>query len=179
MIPRLVATRVIRPAQSGRTKPLIVDCVRTGGDPVEVFCKISDGCDEGVKSLAKELIAAMVARRLQLPVPEPFVVELPSELADTVTDSSAGRGIRASSAMAFGSTRVPSQFGSWRARRRVGNRLLAVALATLVFDGVVENPDRRPENPNCLVAGQRIWLIDHELAFPQWLVGWILRTSVG
>ena len=137
MIPRLVATCVIRPAQSGRSKPLILGCVRTGGEPVEVFCKISDGCDEGVNSLAKELVAEIVARRLQLPVPAPFVVELPLELADTVTDSSVGHRIRASAAMAFGSTRVPSQFGSWRARRRVGNSLLAVALATLVFDGVV------------------------------------------
>ena len=83
VIPRLVATRAIRPGQSGRPRPLIVECVRTGGSTVEVICKISDGCDEGVNSWAKELVTAMVAGRLHLSVPEPFAVELPSERAHT------------------------------------------------------------------------------------------------
>ena len=49
--------------------------------------------------------------------------------------------------------------------------MLPVALGTFVFDAVIENPDRRPGNPNCLIAGQDIRLIDHELAFPQRSVG--------
>ena len=171
MIAPAVARRVIRLAQSGRTKPLIVECESTAADPVEVFCKISVGCDEGVTSLAKELVAATVARRLQLPVPVPLVVELPAGLADTVIDSSVRQRIQASSTMAFGSTRVPPQFATWRAGRRLDMSMLAVALATFVFDGIVENADRRPNNPNCLVAGQELWLIDHELAFPQGVVG--------
>lgn len=57
--------------------------------------------------------------------------------------------------------------------------MLPVVLLGFAFDAVVENPDRRPRNPNCLVSGDEIFLIDHELAFtpshvaqkPPWELG--------
>lgn len=49
--------------------------------------------------------------------------------------------------------------------------MLPVLLATFVFDAVIDNPDRRLRNPNCLAAGSELRLIDHELAFPTGLVG--------
>ena len=52
--------------------------------------------------------------------------------------------------------------------------MLPVALSALVFDAVIDNADRRVSNPNCLVAGDRIRLIDHEFAFPgrAMLIAW-------
>ena len=44
--------------------------------------------------------------------------------------------------------------------------MLPKALGAFVFDAVLDNPDRRLGNPNCLVSGDRFRLIDHELAFP-------------
>ena len=49
--------------------------------------------------------------------------------------------------------------------------MLPIALGTFVFDAVIENGDRRPANPNCLVARRTIALIDHELAFPATVIG--------
>ena len=43
---------------------------------------------------------------------------------------------------------------------------LEKSLRALVFDAVIDNADRKPSNPNCLVAGDRLHLIDDELAFP-------------
>ena len=34
-----------------------------------------------------------------------------------------------------------------------------------MFDAIIQNFDRHTENPNCLVRGDRIKIIDHELAF--------------
>ena len=35
----------------------------------------------------------------------------------------------------------------------------------LAFDGLVQNPDRRWNNPNCLVRGEELAIFDHDLAF--------------
>ena len=52
--------------------------------------------------------------------------------------------------------------------------MLPIALSAIVFDAIIENYDRRPSNPNCLVSSDRIRLIDHELAFPStsMIIGW-------
>ena len=43
-----------------------------------------------------------------------------------------------------------------------------------MFDAVIDNASRRLSNPNCLVAGDQIHLIDHEFAFPPraMLIAW-------
>ena len=40
-----------------------------------------------------------------------------------------------------------------------------MALAILAFDAYMDNPDRTPANPNCLVKGDAFRIIDHDLAF--------------
>tara|TARA_R110002073_G_scaffold333127_1_gene520228 strand:- start:7050 stop:7775 length:726 start_codon:yes stop_codon:yes gene_type:complete len=142
--------------------------------PVEVFCKLSAGCDDGVTSLAREVIAACLAADLGLPVPVPRLVDIPSELADIVTDTDIAARLIASSGVGFGSSKVDNQFNVWTTGTRVTDGMQAVALAALVFDGIIENVDRRVSNPNCLVSGDRIRLIDHELAFPPSaiIIGW-------
>ena len=67
--------------------------------------------------------------------------------------------------IAYGSARVPSHFNAWYSGWQVSSKALPVLLLAFAFDAVVENPDRRPGNPNCLVSGDEIFLIDHELAF--------------
>jgi hypothetical protein len=54
-----------------------------------------------------------------------------------------------------------------------------VASGILLFDAIIQNPDRRVENPNCLVQGNELRIIDHELAFMHrmilfWQAPWLL-----
>lgn len=74
MIERATLLRVDRKATSGRTGPLIAECETEGGETVEVFCKLSAGCEEGVVHLAREVVAACLAADLGLPVPKPYLV---------------------------------------------------------------------------------------------------------
>ena len=80
-----------------------------------------------------------------------------------------------SSSVGFGSAKVDNQFSAWSSGSRITETLVPVALSALVFDAVIENADRRISNPNCLVAGDRIRLIDHELGFPPkaTVIGWL------
>ena len=172
MLGRVTADEVIRQWKQSRTKPVLMLCEADTGTPFEVFCKLSAGCFEGVKSLAREVVAACLAVDLELPIPVPYVVEVPAALASTVTDTDIAQLLQASSPVAFGSARVGTQYSAWSRGSRVTPPMLSTALGTFVFDAVIDNTDRRVSNPNCLVAGDRIRLIDHELAFPPTLVGW-------
>lgn len=174
MLDRISVDEVIRRATSGRTGPFLMLCEADTDTPIELFCKLSVGCDEGVRNLAREVVAACLARDLGLPIPVPYLVDIPSELVSVLADHETGQRLRASSNVAFGSAKVDNQFGNWSLGSRVSDTMLPVALGTLLFDAVIENLDRRVSNPNCLVSGDRIRIIDHELAFPSsaMIIGW-------
>ena len=48
-------------------------CEADTDHPLELFCKLSAGCDQGVTSLAREVVAACLAADLGLPVPIPYL----------------------------------------------------------------------------------------------------------
>ena len=166
MLRLATAYEIVRQAKSGRTKPVLMRCEPDDGGSMEVFCKLSAGCDEGVANLAREVVAACLAGDLQLPGPAPVLVRVPPELASIAPDADMAERLRRSSAVGFGSTRVENQFGAWTEGHEVTRAMAPQALATLMFDAVIGNADRRDANPNCLVSGDCIRLIDHELAFP-------------
>ena len=166
MLDRIAADEIIEAASSGRTRPILMLCDGDSDSPVELFCKLSARCFEDVTNLARELVAALLAGDLGLPVPKPYLVEIPPALADDLAGADIAAQIRASSPVGFGSTKVDNQFSLWHPGSRVTRAMVPIALSTLVFDAVIGNPDRREFNPNCLVSGERIRLIDHELAFP-------------
>lgn len=178
MIPRTVLTRIDRVAIQGRTGPILSACEVDGGDEVEVFVKLSAGCDQAVVNLTREVIAACLAADLGLPVPKPWLVEIPPEIIPVVADAQIADKLRRSCPVAFGSTRTPG-FSVWSSGQRLSDVMRPVASAILLFDAIIQNPDRRTENPNCLVQGNELRIIDHELAFAHqlillWRAPWIL-----
>lgn len=178
MIPRAVLTRIDRVAVQGRTGPILSACEADGEEEVEVFVKLSAGCDQNVVNLAREAIAACLAADLGLPVPKPWLVEIPPEIIPAVTDAQLARKLRDSCPVAFGSTRTPG-FSAWTTGQRLSDAMRPVASGILLFDAIIQNPDRRAENPNCLVRGDELRIIDHELAFAHrlillWQAPWVL-----
>ena len=170
MIERATMLGIYRDAQRGRTRPVLAQCARADGTIVDLFCKLSVGCEEGVIHLAKEAVAAGLAADLGLPVPQPFLVEIPSDLYRDPPDQATAERLRRSAAVAFGSRRLPNQFQLWQRTGPVSAAMLPVAQAVFLFDAIIQNPDRSEDNPNCLRRGDEIRIIDHELAFPHvWL----------
>ena len=152
MLGRVTAGEVIREAKSGRTRPVLMLCEADTDGAVEVFCKLSAGCFEGVTNLAREVVAACLATDLNLPVPTPCLVEIPSALASAVTDPDIAERLGTSSPVGFGSAKVENQFNVWTSGNSVTDVMLPSALGALVFDAVIDNADRKPSNPNCLVS---------------------------
>ena len=149
-------------------------CDGDSDSPVELFCKLSVRCEENVRNLAREVIAALLTGDLGLPVPKPFLVDIPPALAEDMAGADIAAQIRQSSPVGFGSMKVDNQFGLWNSGSRVTQAMVPIALSALVFDAIIDNSDRRESNPNCLVSGERIRLIDHDLALPAraTLLGW-------
>jgi hypothetical protein len=178
MIPRVLLTRVDRVATQGRTGPILSACEMEDGSEIEAFVKLSAGCDQGVANLAREAIAACLAADLGLPVPKPWIVEIPPEIIPIVSDAQVADRLRQSCPLAFGSTRTPG-FTAWSKGQHLTEITRPTATGILLFDAIIQNPDRRDENPNCLVRGNDLRIIDHELAFAHrlilfWRAPWVL-----
>lgn len=167
MFESVTATRFIRAMDAGRTCPALVECERTDGSSVEVIVKCSDSTMQKVRDLAVEAICGMLARDLDLHVPEFFAVDLEPDFIATVrdVDLNAYRLFAASDSVAFGSRKLPDGFAVWGRDQPVPKKLCVAAAEIYAFDAIVINADRRPGNPNCLFSGSRLAIIDHELCF--------------
>lgn len=179
MIERLAAIQFDRQAGNGRTEPGFIVAENAAGEEIELIVKLSAKCDRGVTSLAMELLCACLAGDLNLPVPQPYVVDLDLEWIDSIIDVGWANAARQSVPVAFGSRRAGSGFGQWITGTKVVEPLSSRAAAVLLFDAITDNPDRRQINPNCLQRGDEIRIIDHELCFGPMLIGWQPPWTLG
>lgn len=167
------AVEFVKPMANGKTGPCLLTCEKNDGTAVEVVAKFSAGCERGVTSLAIEAVGACLAGDLGLPVPQPFIVTVSSEFVSSVPDTTQQKRMRDSSAIAFGSRHITGQYTVWTTGTIVSEIMRQYAAAILTFDGIIQNPDRRDINPNCLVKGDEIRIFDHELSFPAGpILGW-------
>jgi hypothetical protein len=125
--------------------------------------KLAAGCE--IRGLVCEAFATLLADDLDLPVPQSFLVEITDDFARAVSDREVATSIRKSCGFNFGSRKLPPQFSTWPVGRPIPLALRATAAELLAFDGLVQNPDRHWNNPNCLVRGDELAIFDHDLAF--------------
>ena len=165
---------------NGRTQPSRVTCEKADSSTVEVIAKFSARCDLGVASLAMEVIAASLGADLGLPVATAYLLEVDQEWVESIADRDQKALIGQSNPMAFGSADFGNGFHIWSAGDGTNAELLETAAAIFAFDGFIVNPDRRPENPNCLIRGSQIRIFDHEAAFfYRGIIPWINPWQVG
>lgn len=173
MLKRISPIQYDRAATRGRTGPLFITCEAADGSIVEVVAKFSGGCDQANVNLAREVIGACLAGDLGLPVPEPFLIDIPPDWAVSIPDGNERVKVQRSSPVAFGSRAMTRQFNIWTPGNLISDIMLPLAAGIFVFDGIIQNPDRRSDNPNCLVRGDELRIFDHELAFAHGLmIGW-------
>jgi hypothetical protein len=166
--------------QSGKTMPCKLACETAAGDEVEVVAKLSAGCERGVGALVSEAIAAVLAADLGLPVPEPFLVRVDADFVASIPDPEIVALASRSSAVLYGSKRLPPGYTSLPVGKQVPKDAIPVAAEIFAFDALIANPDRRPDNPNCLFQGSNLAIFDHELAFlTEGVIGWRPPWEVG
>ncbi|HMJ04689.1 MAG TPA: HipA family kinase [Chthoniobacterales bacterium] len=179
MLDTLTPVRFDKRSSYGRTNPAFIVCEAPDGHELEVIVKLSAGCDRTTTSLAIEVVAACLAGDLGLPVPQPYLVRLDPDWLAIVPDAEWRDKASRSSDVAFGSRRVAATFSQWIDGTPILGALVEKAAAVLLFDALIDNPDRRSENPNCFVWGDEIKIFDHELAFGPAIIGWRSPWELG
>jgi hypothetical protein len=174
MLKEVSAVRFIRVMGSGRNKPCLIECEDEDGNLVELVAKYSSTLIEKEKNLAVEAIASMLAADLGLPIAEPFIVEFGKDFIAIIPDNDLKTALMNSCHLAFGSA-LHTGLSVWTTGQSIPKSISQCAGEIAIFDQIIVNSDRRPSNPNCLFAGDKLLIIDHELAFSRllfWRAPW-------
>ncbi|HSJ15272.1 MAG TPA: HipA family kinase [Longimicrobiales bacterium] len=150
----LPAIRYVQPLREGGSLPAVVDT--EDGLWVAKF----RGSGQGAGALVAELIAALLARALGLPVPDVTLLEIAPEFGQGEPDPEIQDLLRASHGVNMGLRYLD---GAFNFDVHAAGELVSPELAAEIvwFDALITNPDRTHRNPNLLVWERRPWLIDH------------------
>ncbi len=147
-------TRYITPLREGGSLPALVEA-DDGGLYVLKF----RGAGQGPGALIAELIAGELLRAVGLPVPELVFAKLDAGVGRSEGDPEIWDLLQASVGLNLAMAYLPSALAF--------DPLLEpppapdLASAVVWGDAYLTNVDRTPRNPNILLTGGHLWLIDH------------------
>lgn len=141
-------------------------CVDSGDEDVDVVVKLNGGMDFGMRGAVFELIGSLIASKLKIECPRPFLVWLSPEFLDAaaVREPAKAQLLRKSTGWNFGSELLKDA-AIWPGDASIPSVMLSDALTIYSFDGLTQNADRCSDNPNLMTKGDKLFVIDHECAF--------------
>jgi hypothetical protein len=145
---------------------MLATCIAPGDVEVDVVIKLNGAMDLGVRGAVFEIAGSLMARKLGLGCPTPYLVWMSTEFLEAVIKREPKRStaLRQSHGWNFGSEMLKDA-ATWPTAGKVTDAMLVDALTIFAFDGLIQNPDRSFANPNLLTKGDRLAVIDHESAF--------------
>jgi hypothetical protein len=167
-LPELTATRWIDFKGSGRTQPALIGCDLPDGGEIECVVKLGGHRESAPHQPVCELVAALLAKELDLPVAEPVLVEITPEFArQAIPSALPAAKARCEQAIgwAFATRHLPAGFSTIPIGKSPPRALLTTLAELYSFDGLIHNADRMPINPNCLVKSSDLRFFDHDQAF--------------
>jgi hypothetical protein len=165
MVSTVKATTFVKPLRHGRTCPCLMLCEKNDGEQIETVVKLYSGKESTRKGLICETMASLLARDLDLTVPEPFIVEIEPDFHEGVPDIELSERFRNSPGANFGSRYLGVGYITWPQERSIPGSLMQDAIDIFAFDMIIQNPDRRKDKPNLLRKGDELAIFDHEMAF--------------
>ena len=167
MIESARATVFHRFMQTGRTSPALFSCSREGSaEQDEYVIKLKGGIDLGTAGLVCESVASVLAAYFGISHPRPALVDLDMDLAQLAAEQEPAKAALLMNSIGtnFG-TLALSNLVTWPVDRRPSASQFDSATEIFAFDVLIQNPDRRYNNPNLGTVGDRLYIYDHELAF--------------
>jgi len=154
MLRTVTATRYVTPLREGGSVPALVEADDDGLYVVKLL-----GAGHGRKALVAELLAGLIARHLDLPIPDLVLVELDGALSKAEPDQEIQELLARSAGTNFGLDFLPGALAFAPTAKPRPDPDLAAAVVWL--DAYTTNVDRTPRNPNLIVWHRRPYLIDH------------------
>lgn len=157
MVRRVEGTRYVVPLREGGSVPAVAETDAPGTYVVKFR-----GAGQGARALVAELLAAQIAARLGLPVPEFALVHLEVGFGQAEPDPEIQDILRGSVGANFGLAYLPGALVFDPAADRDVSPELAANIVW--FDALITNLDRTPRNTNVLTWRGGLYLIDHGAA---------------
>jgi hypothetical protein len=150
----VTATAYLAPLREGGSLPAVIEA-----EDGELYVLKFVGAGHGHRALVAEIIAGHIGMVLGLNVPEIVLVHLDPKMARSERDEEIQDLLWASAGLNMG---VRFLQGALAFHASLAPPPDADQAASIVwFDAFVTNVDRTSQNPNLLVWGDRVWLIDH------------------
>lgn len=144
---------------SGRNSPALFSCSDERGETAEYVVKFHGKIRSGAVS---ELIACELAKPLGIPVATGAVVDVDVRLG--VVSPAVAEVLDAGDGPHFGSKHQAGGYSVFSGNYSLPNGLIPAAIDIFAWDMLLQNADRRKDNPNLLFNGAQFLVIDHELA---------------
>jgi hypothetical protein len=165
MLQSVTAVHLHRMMTSGRTRPALFGCNGdTGIYAGDFVVKLVASMDTKDRGPANELIASRLAGHFGILHPEAAAVTVAAELTKWLVEQNHEISRTIGSGPNFGS-RLLTDVSVWPPGRPLPDAMIPAAAQIFAFDALICNDDRRRNNPNILVRGDEIFVIDHEAAF--------------
>lgn len=150
------AQRYVTPLREGGSLPAVMEA-----DDLGTYVVKFRAAGQGAKALVAEIIGGELARRIGLRVPELVFVEVDPVLGRSEPDDEIRALLTASGGLNLGLDFLPGALSFDAAHHRVEP---ALAARVAWFDALITNVDRTARNPNLLLWGRELYLIDHGAA---------------
>lgn len=166
------ATRFEQPMERGVNAPFLVQAEELSSGQRELLVvKCRAGYQHDSRLSVRELLALLLARCWGFTTVEPVVVDLPVGLEFGASDYSDPNGrdfpelIRQSHGLNFATIHLGTDWKPWLNTEPPQSIPEETLRASWAFDALVQNTDRREDNPNLLWRGDELALLDFDKAF--------------
>jgi hypothetical protein len=155
------------PMARGMTKPFLVSAVpEGGGEAVDLVVKPRAGYADRQDAIYKEIFSAILARELGVFTPTSVIVNLPEGLefgAEDYPDSKAM--IEQSYGLNYATVFLGSDWKTWTNGANPSSLRQDSIQSSFCFDALVQNADRKVDNPNLMWKGDQLATLDFDRAF--------------
>jgi hypothetical protein len=162
---QVIALEPTGTTRGGANKPLFITAHNPVDNKIEDFVLKYRGAERmDERTCARELIGAFLAMELDIPVPEPAVVYVNDRFLNLLTKHPDYLKIQKSKGLNFGSQKIEETVDMMPNQSLSPNHLKQ-ALRIFVLDIAIQNADRNFQKPNMFLSQNKIFVIDHEIAF--------------
>lgn len=161
------AITFLKPMERGMTKPFLVSAIPDGGgEAVELVVKPRAGYADRQDAIYKELFSTVLARELGVFTPQPVIVNIPEGLEFGAADYPDSQAIiELSYGLNYATVFLGSDWKTWTNGANPSSLDQDMLQRSFCFDGLVQNADRRMDNPNLMWKGDQLATLDFDRAF--------------
>lgn len=150
----------------GRTRPVRVLVETDDGSEFEAYMKGPHlGDSQYIGLMEREWFAGRLAKHLKLPCAPAMQIVLTPQVIESITDPVLRTKLLEGPDVLFGSLSGGPGWIEWSDAMRISRRRIQGAAEIYLFDTIIQNWDRTAYNPNLLVRGDKLLMIDHGEAF--------------